>query len=285
MTRISICDRRTSGWYFGSAGRVTFSDGSTVNWTGLPNDCGSTGANPLVVTFPRKTGITWFRVIGDSGGIGNAGLAEVEAFDDGAPAPDAGWSFSYFARLAINPDGSRTLVAEDGAQMLYKPNGAGGYIRPAGARSLLAPFGAGYELTRHDHVRYRFDSTGLLTAMLDRNGNQLAGADSCAVNKELVVECYGADRMPYGSAITIGNIVSTSYSLQDYGREPGLREHENAHATQWTISGFPLRYLRGAIWSQLTTNDLFCGNPFERAAGPTSGYAHCGWGRSGGSGK
>ncbi len=173
LTRISLCDRRLAGWYFGSAGRITFSDGSTVNWTGLPDDCGATGANPLTVSFPRKTGITWFRVIGDSGGVGNAGLAEVEAYDDAAPAPESGWSFSYSARLAINADGSRRFYAEDGAQSLFWPNGAGGYIRPAGAQSTLAPWGSGYELTRRDQVRYRFDTTGTLTAMLDRNGNQL----------------------------------------------------------------------------------------------------------------
>jgi RHS repeat-associated protein len=115
--------------------------------------------------------------------------------------------------------------------------------------------------------------------------SSLAGADSCALNNELVVECYGADLMPVGSAITIGNSVTTRYSAEAYREQVDVRRHENAHATQWMIPWFPLWYGLGALWSTNTTGDWFCGNLFEYASGPTPGYAHCGWPKSGASGK
>jgi hypothetical protein len=115
--------------------------------------------------------------------------------------------------------------------------------------------------------------------------SSLAGADSCATNNELLLECYGADRMPQGSAITIGNVVTTWYSADAYHEETEVRRHENAHATQWMIPAFPLWYGLGALLSTTTADDWFCGNPFEYAAGPAPGFAHCGWTKSRGSGK
>jgi hypothetical protein len=61
--------------------------------------------------------------------------------------------------------------------------------------------------------------------------------------------------------------------------------HEHAHTTQWMIPGFPILYAYGALISQATTGDWFCGNPFERWAGSTQGYEPCAWGKSRGSGK
>jgi RHS repeat-associated protein len=175
LNRIELCDRRTAGWYFGSAGRITFSDGSTVNWSGLPDDCGPAGAYPLSVVFARKTGITWFRVIGDAGGTGNAGLAEVEAYDDAAPALGSGWTHSYAAQLDISdPQGSRRFFSEDGAQYVFQPDGSGGYVAPAATFSSLSTLpGGGYELVRRDQVRYLFGPDGRLQELADRNANAL----------------------------------------------------------------------------------------------------------------
>jgi RHS repeat-associated protein len=183
LDRIVLCDRRTGSWYFGSSGRITFSDGSTVNWSGLPNDCGSTGQNPLTIEFARKTGITSFRVIGDAGGFGNAGLAEVEAYDDvGAFEADvrnqpsafgAGWTHNYAVRLEIDASGRVTFHAEDGSQLLFYPTESDQYLATPGVHSTLTKTPSGYSLLRRDQVTYEFDATGTLTVMADRNGNQL----------------------------------------------------------------------------------------------------------------
>jgi hypothetical protein len=76
-----------------------------------------------------------------------------------------------------------------------------------------------------------------------------------------------------------------SRPAEDYDLRRDLRKHENAHTTQWLIPGFPMLYVLGALGSRLTTDDWFCGNPFERAAGPSPYYEQCGWDQSGGSGK
>jgi hypothetical protein len=75
LSRVKLYDRGPGGDTFGTGGRLTFSDGSTVSWSGL------TDGGTLTIDFTRKTGITWMRVVSDTGGTGNAGLAGVEAFD------------------------------------------------------------------------------------------------------------------------------------------------------------------------------------------------------------
>ena len=217
VDRVVLCDRRASGYYFGSAGRLTFSDGSTVNWSGLPNDCGSTGANTLTIEFPRKTGITWMRVVGDTGGGGNAGLAEVFAYDVDGPnaavrdypsALGVGWTHSYAAHLGIDPvSGQVTFHAEDGSLIRYAPDGSGGYVAPPNIMSSLAAVtGGGYELTRRDAVRYRFDASGLFTAMIDRNGNQLSFAYTGA-NLTTITDTVGRS---ISLAYTNGRLTSVS---------------------------------------------------------------------------
>jgi RHS repeat-associated protein len=84
-----------------------------------------------------------------------------------------GWRHVYEARLVINPDGTVRFFTEDGAQLLFGPDGQGGFTAPMGVLSELAPIGGGYEITRHDQVRYRFDTAGTLTAIVDRNANEL----------------------------------------------------------------------------------------------------------------
>ena len=96
------------------------------------------------------------------------------SLDTSAGTLGRGWRHAYAARLTIGTDGGVTFTTEDGAQLKYWPTAGGAYTSPHGVFSTLIKNGDGtYELTRRDQVRYRFDATGLLTAMVDRNGNQL----------------------------------------------------------------------------------------------------------------
>jgi RHS repeat-associated protein len=84
-----------------------------------------------------------------------------------------GWRHNFGAHLVLNPDSSALYVADDGAQLLFPSNGSGGFFQSPGVLDTLAPITGGYELTHRDQVRYRFDTSGVLTAILDRNNNQL----------------------------------------------------------------------------------------------------------------
>lgn len=109
-------------------------------------------------------------------GLGLSFQRSYNSLDSGAGVLRVGWRHSFETHLVLNPDGSALFVAEDGAEVLYASDGAGGFVRPPGVLSGLAPISGGYELTRRDQMRYRFDSGGVVSAMLDRNNNQLTFA-------------------------------------------------------------------------------------------------------------
>lgn len=108
-------------------------------------------------------------------GLGFAFNRTYNSLDAGETTLGPGWRHRYDARLVPGPDGWVRFEAEDGAQLVYVPAGGGTFVTPHGAFSSLVRLGDGsYELTRHDQVRYRFDALGTLTAMVDRNANQLS---------------------------------------------------------------------------------------------------------------
>ncbi|MEL4505373.1 hypothetical protein AAEX63_10490 [Luteococcus sp. H138] len=73
---------------------------------------------------------------------------------------------------------------------------------------------------------------------------------------------------PNGGAFTIGNVIATHHEDIDalFARRPGLLEHEESHAWQWTMcAGLPFLPLYGvmAAWSLVRHRDLATGNFFE----------------------
>ena len=80
-----------------------------------------------------------------------------------------GWTDSYSASLALQPNGDARLRGEDGQQILYVKQPNGSFVGAPGARSTLASVTGGYELLRTDQVRYRFDVQGRLLSIKDRN--------------------------------------------------------------------------------------------------------------------
>ena len=80
-----------------------------------------------------------------------------------------GWTDSYSASLAIQPNGDVRLHGEDGQQILYVEQPNGSFVGAPGSLSTLASVAGGYELLRTDQVRYRFDAEGRLLSIKDRN--------------------------------------------------------------------------------------------------------------------
>lgn len=106
-------------------------------------------------------------------GLGFAFARTYNSLDPAVGPLGPGWRHGYGAQIILEPSGAARFVAEDGAQYLFASDGAGGFSAPAGATSRLRAVTGGYELTRRDQVRYRFDTGGQLTSLTDRNGNAL----------------------------------------------------------------------------------------------------------------
>ncbi len=87
-----------------------------------------------------------------------------------------GWTHNQLAALQIKPWGDVSFRDEGGAQLDYVKQPDGTFQTPAGAFSMLASVAGGYELTRQDQVKYRFDTNGRLTSVKDRDGQGLSYA-------------------------------------------------------------------------------------------------------------
>ncbi|MGI8577170.1 MAG: RHS repeat domain-containing protein [Nocardioidaceae bacterium] len=83
-------------------------------------------------------------------------------------AGDLGW---VKTRLIQNSDGSALYLAPDGVEGLFQPAG-GGYTSPPGFGGTLVKTGStGWTLTDHSsQAMSRFDASGVLTKITDRNG-------------------------------------------------------------------------------------------------------------------
>ncbi len=84
-----------------------------------------------------------------------------------------GWTDSFSASLAVQPNGDVVLHGEDGQQVSYIKQTNGSFVGAGGADSVLSLSGGVYTLVRHDQVAYRFNGSGALQSMLDRNGQGL----------------------------------------------------------------------------------------------------------------
>lgn len=82
LNKITFFDR-PNAWDWAPGGTLTFSDGSTVTVSGIPNN-----GTARSISFPSKN-VTWvkFQVAGGSGG--NVGLSELQAWSSGATPSDA----------------------------------------------------------------------------------------------------------------------------------------------------------------------------------------------------
>ena len=92
---------------------------------------------------------------------------------DRTPGPlGRGWTFSYGAQLGILSNGDVSYRSGTGQQLYYAKQGSS-FVTPPGARSSLTLSGGVYDLARYDQVHERFDSSGRLLSIKDRNNQGL----------------------------------------------------------------------------------------------------------------
>jgi RHS repeat-associated protein len=132
----------------------------------------------------------------------------------------AGWTDSYAASLTFAVNGDATFRAEDGQKLLYVKQQDGSFLDPPGALSTLSSVTGGYELVRHDSVRYRFDTQGRLTSIKDQNGQGVTlayganGTLSSATDAagRVVSFAHDANSLLTGISLPDGRAVSYGYT-------------------------------------------------------------------------
>ena len=86
-----------------------------------------------------------------------------------------GWSTTLTTALTIDPgSGDVLLMGDDGQQVAYVLQGDGSFAGAPGAEATLASSPGGYELVHSNQTHLRFDSSGTLTSITDRNEQGLA---------------------------------------------------------------------------------------------------------------
>lgn len=84
-----------------------------------------------------------------------------------------GWKHNLGASLTVRTNGDVEMTADDGQRVVYYKNDDGTFTPALGARSILSSTTSGFRLIRKNQVVYDFDSTGKLTSLTDRNGNDI----------------------------------------------------------------------------------------------------------------
>jgi RHS repeat-associated protein len=85
-----------------------------------------------------------------------------------------GWTHTYSMRVRSYPD-HVTLIREDNSREFFAPKSGGGYYSvPRDYHDTLTQEAGGFRLRRADGRSYLFDPSGRLTAIEDRNANQIS---------------------------------------------------------------------------------------------------------------
>ena len=138
-----------------------------------------------------------------------------------------GWTDSYATSLVVQGNGDVLLHGDEGQQVSYVKQGDGSFLGAPGSRSVLSAVAGGYELTRKDQVVYRFDTSGRLLSMKDRNdqgvslayaGSQLQTiTDSLGRQIALTYESGLLDRvtLPDGRSVEYGYLEGRLQTVRD----------------------------------------------------------------------
>jgi RHS repeat-associated protein len=129
-----------------------------------------------------------------------------------------GWTFSFGAALLFDPTRNAVLRGDDGQQVAFTLQADGSYQGPPGTLSTLAKLPSGdYEVVTHAQTHYRFDSTGRLTSITDRNGQGVT-LTYAAGNLQSVTDAAGhtvdftTDDQGFISSVTLPDGRSVQYA-------------------------------------------------------------------------
>lgn len=126
-----------------------------------------------------------------------------------------GWTHSHNAALSVRANGDVILRSGNGQQVTFVLQPDGSYLGGIGTRDTLVKVTGGYTLTRHDQVRYQFDTSGRLTQISDRNNNKQALA-------------YSANGLLTTVTDTVGRVISFTYDASNLLTKMSLPDGRSA---------------------------------------------------------
>lgn len=134
-----------------------------------------------------------------------------------------GWTDSFSANLNVQGNGDVIVHGEDGQLVYYTKQSDGTFVGAPGALSVLSAIGGGYQLLRHDQVVYRFNTSGVLQSMLDRNGQGLTFTYDGSGRLTGVTDAAGRTAtIAYTSANLISSVTTADGRTVGYGYTNGL---------------------------------------------------------------
>jgi RHS repeat-associated protein len=128
------------------------------------------------------------------------------------------WDLTYHRRLVVLVGGDVSLVTGLAREDVYVSVGGGGFISPPGFFDQLVKNGDGtYTQTTPHGIVYRYDTSGFLVSIADRNGNTLTITRNGFHNVTLITDTQGRE---YTVAYTDGTAAQKIQSLTDFsGRQ------------------------------------------------------------------
>lgn len=142
---------------------------------------------------------------------------------DGVTGPlGQGWTHTYAASLQVQTNGDVLARGEEGQEMAFTRQADGSFARAPGARATLSAIATGYELVRHDQVRYSFDTSGRLLAIVDRNGEGMElGYDGQGRLSDVTDAAGRRATLAYDASARIASVTTSDGRSVSYGYEGG----------------------------------------------------------------
>jgi YD repeat-containing protein len=145
----------------------------------------------------------------------------VRTYNSGDPTVGAlgrGSTHSYEISLSVR-DGGAVVVSrgQSGQRLAFTRLPGGSYAPTPNGRATLVRTAGGYELSRRDQVRYRFDPSGRLTELVDRNSRRLVMGYDVGGRLEKVTDTVGRQvTLSYSDArltqVTLADARKVSYA-------------------------------------------------------------------------